>query len=179
MENGNEGGGGGRLGAPTSPSNFFQVTLGLLAPCQPIMADYGVHSDSRCTESDSDSDHEKYEKDCLPNIVQRNRRLVKLESLLKTLKHASDYYSTGTRHLIMPQISVLNVGRLSFPILETQTQKMIAEAERAPFGLGDKTVVDLAVRKVWQLSAGAVSITGEHWKVAMSEILAKVSSFPA
>jgi len=98
-----------------------------------------------------------------------------LETLLTSVKSMTDFFSTGTKELIMPTITVEGVGRLSFPVPEEQTQLMISTANRAPFGRGEHTVLDLKVRRVWQLPREAVAISGESWNLAMSEVLKKAS----
>ena len=110
--------------------------------------------------------------------IPYNTKMGKLEELLKDLKTSSQFYCTGTRELAMPSVTVEGVGRLSFPIPDVQIEKLIADAKRAPFGRREKTLTDLTVRKVWQLPAEAVTVTGNAWKTTFDEILRTVRAFP-
>ena len=47
---------------------------------------------------------------------------------------------------------------LSFPLPPSQCAALIAVAQRAPFGRGSETVVDVAVRNTWQLDCSAVHV---------------------
>jgi len=52
----------------------------------------------------------------------------------------------------------------------------IRQAERAPYGRGNKTIVDTAVRKVWQIAPSKVRIGGKSWAANFETILLKVSA---
>jgi len=127
-------------------------------------------------EEDEENEEEEDEEDEEdgPARIEYNTKLGKLEKLLEKLRTSSQFYSTGVRQLAMPTITIEGIGRLSFPILEVQTERLVAKAQRAPFGRGEKTVTDLSVRKVWQLPAEAVTVIGNAWKTTMDEILKTV-----
>ena len=60
---------------------------------------------------------------------------------------------------LLPLISVDGVcDPLSFPLPPSQCAALIAVAQRAPFGRGSETVVDVAVRNTWQLDCSAVHV---------------------
>jgi hypothetical protein len=47
----------------------------------------------------------------------------------------------------MLRLDVVGVGTISFPVPELQAREIIRLAERAPYGRGERTVVDTTVRK--------------------------------
>lgn len=76
----------------------------------------------------------------------------------------------------MPRVEVLGVGALSFPIPRAQIEDLVRRAARAPYGRGEETIVDAAVRNVWQIPPGAVKIGGNSWAANFEIILSKVKA---
>ena len=130
--------------------------------------------DQENDEENEENEEDEYDWNNQYARITYNTTLGKLEKLLEKLRTSSQFYSTGVRQLAMPTITIEGIGRLSFPILEVQTERLVAKAQRAPFGRGEKTVTDLSVRKVWQLPAEAVTVIGNAWKTTMDEILKTV-----
>ncbi len=75
----------------------------------------------------------------------------------------------------MPAIDVDGVGRIAFPILPHQAERLVAIAETAPYGRGEETVVDRGVRRTWQVDSASVRIGGRHWETTLSELAAYVA----
>ena len=75
----------------------------------------------------------------------------------------------------MPAIDVDGVGRIAFPILPAQAERLVAIAEAAPYGRGEETVVDRDVRRTWQVDSAKVRIGGRHWEKTLSELVADVA----
>ena len=64
----------------------------------------------------------------------------------------------------LPFIEIENSTILSFPCNELLCKKLIEEhCEQAPFGMGDKTVLDKNVRNSWQIDSSKVNITSKTW----------------
>lgn len=102
-----------------------------------------------------------------------SRSLASLESLLAGVKRPGDFCVHGALALPMPMVQVDGVGLLSFPLAQAQIAALIAAAERAPYGRGDQTVVDTSVRRVWQIDAAQVRISGKSWAQSQGRILAE------
>ncbi len=64
----------------------------------------------------------------------------------------------------MPELHIKGVGEIAFPLLAAQAREIIARAEAAPFGRGDKTVYDDSVRKCWQVDAAGFSCKAKAWQ---------------
>ena len=58
----------------------------------------------------------------------------------------------------MPKVEVEGAGTLSLPVPDSQIATLIRQAERAPYGRGNETIVDAAVRKVWQIAFAKVAL---------------------
>jgi len=70
------------------------------------------------------------------------------------------------------EITVKDVGRLSFPITPRIAQKLRSVARPSPFGLGEKTLHDPTVRNTWEVAASRVKISAQPWKPALKAHLA-------
>jgi predicted 2-oxoglutarate/Fe(II)-dependent dioxygenase YbiX len=107
--------------------------------------------------------------------VPYNRHLKPLEELLSGVRRPGDFFIQGSLETPMPRVEIEGVGPISFPVPEAQVQELLKHATRAPYGRGEKTIVDESVRKVWQLPADQVRIGGRTWEKTFSQMLAAVA----
>ncbi len=98
----------------------------------------------------------------------------KLLDSLRSVERPGDFCVGGIREVFMPAIDVDGVGRIAFPILPVQAERLVAIAEAAPYGRGDETVVDRDVRRTWQVDSAKVRIGGRHWEKTLGELVADV-----
>ncbi len=98
-----------------------------------------------------------------------------LAAVLRTVTRPGDFFVSGTVETPPPRLDVEGVGTIAFPLLPVQAEQLIAVAERAPYGRGEETIVDTAVRRTWQIAPGRVRIGGKHWTGALKAILARVA----
>lgn len=94
---------------------------------------------------------------------------------LRSIERSGDFCIAGLRDTFMPTIDVDGVGRIAFPVLPDQAQQLVASAEAAPYGRGEETVIDQAVRKTWQLDPGKVRIGGRRWEETLAALVADVA----
>ena len=97
-----------------------------------------------------------------------------LESL-RSVERPGDFCVGGIREAFMPAVDVDGVGRIAFPIMPAQAERLVAIAEAAPYGRGEETVVDRGVRRTWQLDSAKVRIGGRHWETTLSELAVAVA----
>jgi hypothetical protein len=98
-----------------------------------------------------------------------------LERILQSIQRQGDFAISGRMEIPMPRLEVAGVGVLSFPVALSQISQLISSAQRAPYGKGAETIVDEGVRKVWQISADKVQITGKSWDSNLRLILEQVA----
>ena len=99
-----------------------------------------------------------------------------LAALLGTVRRPGDFVVSGTVDLLAPWIEVDGVGPVALPLLPAQAEQLVAVAERAPYGRGEETLFDPAVRQTWQIDAGRVHIRGRHWPATLDAVLARVGA---
>ena len=94
---------------------------------------------------------------------------------LRSVERPGDFCVGGIREIFMPTIDVDGVGRIAFPILPVQAERLVAIAEAAPYGRGEETVVDRDVRRTWQVNSAKVRIGGRHWDKTLAELVADIA----
>jgi predicted 2-oxoglutarate/Fe(II)-dependent dioxygenase YbiX len=99
-----------------------------------------------------------------------------LAALLSHIQRPGDFYAEGCIELYTPRIEVDGVGPLALPLLPMQAEQLVAAAEPAPYGRGERTLVDTEVRRTWQIGAERVHIGGRHWQKTLQSIVAKAAA---
>lgn len=94
---------------------------------------------------------------------------------LRSVERPGDFCVGGIREIFMPTIDVDSVGRIAFPILPDQAERLIAIAEAAPYGRGEETVVDREVRRTWQVDSAKVRIGGRRWEKTLAGLVADIA----
>ncbi len=98
-----------------------------------------------------------------------------LASLLSTVRRPGDFFAAGAIELLAPSLEVEGVGPVASPLLPEQAKRIIGVAESAPYGRGEQTVVDPAVRRCWQIGPDRVRLGGRRWATTLDRIVARVT----
>src|SRR3954465_9163411 len=96
-------------------------------------------------------------------------------AVLGKVRRPGDFFAAGTTELLAPLVEVEEVGPVALPLLPIQARELITVAGPAPYGRGEQTVIDPAVRRCWQISPDRVRIGGRHWAQTLETILARVA----
>lgn len=99
-----------------------------------------------------------------------------LASLLSAVRTPGEFHASGTADVHWPALQVEGVGLVALPTLPVQAEQLIAVAQQAPFGRGEETLVDIRVRRTWQIGADRVGIAGRRWASDLAGIVARVAS---
>lgn len=99
-----------------------------------------------------------------------------LAFILSTVACHGNYYASGSAEIAMPALEVDGVGRISLPLLPVQAEQLIAVATRSPYGRGEQTLLDTAVRKTWQIPSEQVRLSGRSWPGALAAIVTRAAS---
>src|SRR3954466_6658658 len=97
-----------------------------------------------------------------------------LATVLGKIRRPGNFFAAGTTELLAPLLEVEGVGRVALPLLPIQARDLIGVADPAPYGRGEETVVDPAVRRCWQIGLDRVRVRGRHWARTLEAILARV-----
>src|SRR5258708_27184877 len=97
----------------------------------------------------------------LPGVTMSSIGITLLNSL-RSVERPGDFCVGGIREIFMPTIDVDGVGRIAFPILPIQAERLVAIAEAAPYGPGEEAVVDREVPPTLQIDFAKSRIGGRH-----------------
>src|SRR5918997_6885419 len=86
----------------------------------------------------------------------------KLASVLRTVRRPGDFFVAGRTELFAPSLEVEGVGPVALPLMPMQARQLVAAAEPAPYGRGEETLIDPAVRRCRQIGPDRVRIGGPH-----------------
>jgi hypothetical protein len=100
---------------------------------------------------------------------------VALLDSLHSVQRPGDFCIGGIREIVMPTIDLDGVGRIAFPVLPVQAERLVAIAEAAPHGRGEQTVVDREVRRTWQVDSAKVRVGGRRWEQTLAGLVADVA----
>lgn len=103
--------------------------------------------------------------------IRFDERLTRLVEHLEAVQRPGGFCTHGRLFAPMPRIAVGGTPALSFPVPEAQAKALIAIAERAPYGRGQETLYDDAVRNCWQLDPDCIRIEGRTWRQTFEQIL--------
>ncbi|MGB7414552.1 MAG: 2OG-Fe(II) oxygenase [Thermosynechococcaceae cyanobacterium] len=98
-----------------------------------------------------------------------------LPKILSTVQRPGDYYASGKTEIFMPHLEVEGVGPIALPLLPAQAEQLVSVAEQAPYGRGEDTIIDPAVRRTWQINADQIQIEGKHWQKDLESIVSSVA----
>ncbi|EGG22887.1 hypothetical protein DFA_05017 [Cavenderia fasciculata] len=148
--------------------------------------------DSDEEEEDSDEEEDSFEKASYDETsseeerkketkssFQYNGELKELEKLILSSSSVvlGDYYCTGSslNMVNMPIITIEGVdGVLKYPIQPAQVRQLVEKATRAPYGKGTETLVDLSVRKVWQIPSTDIEIESASYTHFFNNTLVEI-----
>ena len=61
-----------------------------------------------------------------------------------------------------PSVTIEELGLIGLPLSERDAQAIKSIAEQAPFGMGERTIVDKEVRDTWEIDASKVRTPRNH-----------------
>jgi hypothetical protein len=99
-----------------------------------------------------------------------------LAEALGTVRRPGDFFVTGTAEFRAPVLEVEGVGRVALPLLPAQAEQLARVAEPAPYGRGEETILDPAVRQSLQIDPDRVRLGGKGWAATLEAILARVAA---
>lgn len=96
--------------------------------------------------------------------------------ILQAVESPGTFAVSGSNNgkLLMPGLQVDGIGLVGLPLSEHLAKEMIKRCEQAPFGRGEKTVIDKTVRNTFQLGPEHFQITNPTWKKEMESLTKQV-----
>jgi hypothetical protein len=98
-----------------------------------------------------------------------------LEQCLNDLQSAGDFaLFEPLASTVTPGLWIKGAGTIGLPLSERDAQAIIAASHQAPYGKGSETLVDVNVRKTWELAPDSFETRNPEWGDVIKNVLAKV-----
>ncbi|HEX4610645.1 MAG TPA: 2OG-Fe(II) oxygenase [Urbifossiella sp.] len=98
----------------------------------------------------------------------------RLIGALKAVDRSGSFYTSGGGPAPLPGLEVTGLGPVGLPLMARQAEELKAHCRQAPYGKGEKTIVDASVRRVWQLEPDRFALTNPDWSQFLSDTVRTV-----
>ncbi|WP_305909772.1 2OG-Fe(II) oxygenase [Methylomarinum sp. Ch1-1] len=97
-----------------------------------------------------------------------------LLDILEQINKPGSFCAIDEMQPCFPGLEIEHVGTIGLPLIDEQARQIIAQASQAPYGLGDKTLVDTDIRRVWELQPEQFRLTNPDWDLRLSETIESI-----
>ncbi|XP_066929057.1 uncharacterized protein [Clytia hemisphaerica] len=99
-----------------------------------------------------------------------------LTNLLAEIKDEPGSFATDgiLKQSPLPGLNIEGVGPVCLPLCADSAKRIIEVARQAPFGLGEKTVVDENIRKSWEIDPKRITLKNPRFQSALKALVFKV-----
>ncbi len=87
-----------------------------------------------------------------------------LHAAMKKINRPGSFCATGSDRAANPGLEVTGLGPIGLPLTAQQAKALKTLCKQAPYGTGEKTLVDMNVRRVRQLDPDQFSLTNPEWQ---------------
>lgn len=119
------------------------------------------------------------EKSTSPDVTERDvdseTYRSRIHDILATVERPGKFVANGDFQTFPPTLAVEGYGTVSLPLRDENLARLVELADLAPFGRGEKTLVDQNVRNTWQIDASSIQCLDPEWNVNLSKILQEVA----
>lgn len=95
---------------------------------------------------------------------------------LEKIDRPGSFCTNGRLPPAIPGLEVSGLGTIPLPLEETQAVALKRLARQAPYGKGERTLVDTDVRRVWEIDADQVTLSNPEWSDIVKQVVAEVQS---
>ena len=108
-----------------------------------------------------------------PRLVSQSI-LDKLGEALSKIDRPGTFCVSGTTLTVLPGLEVRGLGPIGLPLTAAQAKELIKRCEQAPYGKGEKTLLDTSVRRVWRLKPSQFTLKNPDWQQFLKATLGTV-----
>ncbi|KAG9009076.1 hypothetical protein FRB90_008571 [Tulasnella sp. 427] len=84
------------------------------------------------------------------------------------------YYNKTYTDAPNPVLRLKSLGRIGLPLSEREAKHIAANSRQAPFGMGERTLVDKEVRDTWEMPGAEVFFDNPNWNGFINQITNEV-----
>src|SRR5947207_14143216 len=85
--------------------------------------------------------------------------LEKLSQALSKIDRPGSFCASGSAPAVLPGLEVEGLGPIGLPLSAKSAKELIKHCHQAPYGKGEKTLVDTSVRRVWRMESDRFALT--------------------
>lgn len=104
----------------------------------------------------------------------RKKLREEISEALGEINRPGSFCAGGQVPAILPGLEVEGLGPIGLPLTVKQAKELKRHCKQAPYGKGEKTVVDTSVRRVWRLEPDHFSLSNPEWDQFLKTTLGKV-----
>jgi hypothetical protein len=97
-----------------------------------------------------------------------------LDAVLRKIDRPGSFCVSGSSPVVLPGLSVEGMGPIALPLTSQQAEELKQHCQQAPYGKGEKTLVDTSVRRVWELKPERFELTNPDWDTFIASTLRQV-----
>ena len=98
----------------------------------------------------------------------------KLDHALRAIDRPGSFCVDGSARAVLPGLEVAELGSIGLPLSDTQANELKKQCEQAPYGKGEKTLIDTNVRRVWRMTSDRFTLTNPDWDTFLQKVVKKV-----
>ncbi len=102
--------------------------------------------------------------------------LEKLNQASAQIDRPGTYCASGSVPAVLPGLEVEGLGPIGLPLTPKTAKDLIKHCHQAPYGKGEKTLVDTKVRRVWRMEPDHFTLRNPDWDRVLKEIVGKVQA---
>lgn len=99
----------------------------------------------------------------------------RLAQALRKIDRPGTFCVSGSQSAVLPGLEVNDLGPVGLPLSASQAEELKRRCEQAPYGQGERTLVDTDVRRVWRLTPDRFSLNNLEWKKFLATIVKRIS----
>src|SRR4051812_46395503 len=111
------------------------------------------------------------EEDAVQTAIQE-----KLGEAVGKIDRPGSFSVSGSVPAILPGLEVEGLGPVGLPLTAKQAKELKKHCHQAPYGKGEKTLVDTKVRRVWRMEPDRFALTNPDWDRFLTETVGKVQA---
>ncbi|MGP0064994.1 MAG: 2OG-Fe(II) oxygenase [Isosphaeraceae bacterium] len=100
--------------------------------------------------------------------------LDKLDEALSKIDRPGSFCVSGSVPAVIPGLEVDGLGPIGLPLTTKTAKELKKLCHQAPYGKGEKTLVDTSVRRVWRMEPDHFSLKNPEWQRFIEETVKKV-----
>ncbi len=100
--------------------------------------------------------------------------LEKLDQALRKIDRPGSFCVNGSVSAVLPGLEVKGLGPIGLPLSAETAKELMTHCRQAPYGKGEKTLVDTSVRRVWRMEPDRFSLENPEWQRFIEGTVKKV-----